>query len=143
MGITQMTERRSRSELMALGAGALALWLCSFVFSGAFVAGGLRGSSRAVQVLVHAPSYYDTPGFVYEKNSRAQADLEFFNNVGYFPDGTAYNLAGNSVNHPEEIGPDPHTVGSALPSPLNGYVNDIGYTPDGTDMTKAGNLSIQ
>merc|ERR1711983_572768 len=138
-----MGGRRSRPALSTLGTVALALWLCSLVFSNAFVAGGLRGGSRAVQVLVHAPSYYDTPGFVYEKTQKAQADLTYFNDVGYFPDGTAYNKAGNAVNHPEEIGPDPHTAGSALPSPLNGYLNDVGYTPDGTDMAKAGNLSLQ
>lgn len=31
--------------------------------------------------------------------------------VGYLPDGTPMNMAGNAVNHPENIGPDPHTPG--------------------------------
>ena len=122
---------------MALSIVALALWMCSFVFSSAFVAGGLRGGSRAVEVLMHAPSYYDTPGFVYEKTQKAQADLTYFNDVGYFPDGTAYNKAGNAVNHPEEQGPDPHTPGSALPRAVS--VNDVGYFPDGTAYNLAGN----
>ncbi|CAE8591092.1 unnamed protein product [Polarella glacialis] len=59
------------------------------------------------------------------------------NAVGYLPDGTPLNMAGNEVNHPEKIGPDPHKNGSPLPPPLKGYVNDIGYTPDGTPMDKA------
>ena len=31
--------------------------------------------------------------------------------VGYLPDGTPMNLAGNCLNHPENIGPDPHVPG--------------------------------
>ena len=31
--------------------------------------------------------------------------------VGYLPDGTPMNRAGNAVNHPESIGPDPHAPG--------------------------------
>ena len=34
---------------------------------------------------------------------------------GYLPDGTPLNRAGNCINHPETIGPDPHTPGSPLP----------------------------
>merc|ERR1711972_1235596 len=63
------------------------------------------------------------------------------NDVGYLPDGTPMNMAGNDVNHPERIGPDPHVPGSPLPPPLKGYVNDVGYCPDGTPMATAGNLS--
>ena len=32
--------------------------------------------------------------------------------VGYLPDGTPMNMAGNCINHPETIGPDPHTPGA-------------------------------
>ena len=32
--------------------------------------------------------------------------------VGYLPDGTPMNRAGNAINHPETIGPDPHAPGS-------------------------------
>lgn len=64
----------------------------------------------------------------------------FCNDVGYLPDGTPMNKAGNWMNHPETIGPDPHMAGSALPPPLKGYQNDIGYMADGTPMDKAGNL---
>ena len=31
--------------------------------------------------------------------------------VGYLPDGTPMNTAGNCINHPETIGPDPHSPG--------------------------------
>ena len=31
--------------------------------------------------------------------------------VGYLPDGTPMNKAGNCINHPETIGPDPHAPG--------------------------------
>ena len=31
--------------------------------------------------------------------------------VGYLPDGTPMNRAGNCINHPETIGPDPHAPG--------------------------------
>ena len=31
--------------------------------------------------------------------------------VGYLPDGTPLNTAGNNMNHPENIGPDPHVPG--------------------------------
>ena len=53
------------------------------------------------------------------------------------PDGTAMNRAGNCINHPETIGPDPHTPGSPLPRAR--FTNSIGYLPDGTPLNKAGN----
>ena len=53
--------------------------------------------------------------FPYSLQKDAYADLEFMNDVGYLPDGTPMNRAGNCVNHPETIGPDPHTPGSPLP----------------------------
>ena len=39
------------------------------------------------------------------------------------------------MNHPETIGPDPHTPGSPLPRA--NFVNDVGYLPDGTPLNKA------
>ena len=39
----------------------------------------------------------------------------FHNSVGYLPDGTAMNAAGNAVNHPERMQPDMHVAGSPLP----------------------------
>ena len=57
--------------------------------------------------------------------------------LGYLPDGTALNRAGNCINHPETIGPDPHTPGSPLPRAR--FTNSIGYLPDGTPLNKAGN----
>ena len=56
---------------------------------------------------------------------------------GYLPDGTPMNRAGNAINHPETIGPDPHTPGSPLPRAL--FCNSVGYLPDGTAMNAAGN----
>ena len=47
------------------------------------------------------------------------------------------NRAGNAINHPETIGPDPHTPGSPLPRA--NFTNSVGYLPDGTPMNKAGN----
>merc|ERR1719399_1587291 len=47
-------------------------------------------------------------GFEYSYQRSVYPDLEFGNDVGYFPDGTPYNLAGNAVNHPETIQADPH-----------------------------------
>merc|ERR1711870_105558 len=88
-----------------------------------------------------AAAAFVAEGFLYEKPAVAYCDQEFFNDVGYLPDGTPMNSAGNDVNHPERIGPDPHAPGSDLPPPLKGYVNDVGYCPDGTPMATAGNLS--
>ena len=56
---------------------------------------------------------------------------------GYLPDGTPMNRAGNAINHPETIGPDPHTPGSPLPRAE--FVNSVGYLPDGTPLNAAGN----
>ena len=33
--------------------------------------------------------------------------------VGYLPDGTPMNRAGNAMNHPENLQPDPHTDGTS------------------------------
>ena len=62
------------------------------------------------------------------------------NDVGYLPDGTPLNRAGNAINHPENIGPDPHTPGSPLPP--SSYAADIGYLVDGTDIATAGNNAV-
>eukprot|EP00434_Breviolum_minutum_P018083 symbB.v1.2.015950.t1/scaffold1203.1/size131588/17 len=77
------------------------------------------------------------PGFAYAVQKDAYVDLTFGNDVGYLPDGTPMNRAGNAINHPETIGPDPHAPGSPLPRAL--FVNDVGYLPDGTPMNRAGN----
>merc|ERR1712176_1540773 len=84
-----------------------------------------------------AAAAYVAEGFLYEKPAVAYCDQEFFNDVGYLPDGTPMNRAGNDVNHPELIRPDPHAAGSDLPRAL--FVNDVGYLPDGTPMNMAGN----
>ena len=73
----------------------------------------------------------------YELNGNVLADLEFSNDVGYLPDGTPMNRAGNAINHPENIGPDSHAPGSPLPRA--NFVNSVGYLPDGTPMNRAGN----
>eukprot|EP00434_Breviolum_minutum_P018086 symbB.v1.2.015952.t1/scaffold1203.1/size131588/19 len=76
-------------------------------------------------------------GFAYAMQKDVYADFLFSNDVGYLPDGTPMNRAGNAMNHPENLQPDPHTDGSPLPRAL--FVNDVGYLPDGTPMNKAGN----
>ena len=53
------------------------------------------------------------------------------------PDGTPMNKAGNCINHPETIQPDPHSPGSPLPRAE--FTNSIGYLPDGTPLNAAGN----
>merc|ERR1711972_16897 len=75
---------------------------------------------------------------VYQKSLNAYCEQEFLNDVGYLPDGTPMNKAGNLINHPETIGPDPAVVGADLPKAI--FVNDVGYLPDGTPMNTAGNL---
>merc|ERR1711972_828221 len=75
--------------------------------------------------------------FYYQKSSKSFAQQEFCNDVGYLPDGTPMNFAGNAVNHPETIGPDSHVPGSDLPQAV--FCNSIGYLPDGTAMNRAGN----
>ena len=52
-------------------------------------------------------------------------DMKYQNDVGYFPDGTAINKAGNAMNHPETVGPDLHKDGSALP--VATFMNTVGY----------------
>merc|ERR1711879_175573 len=75
---------------------------------------------------------------VFQKSLNAYCEQEFLNDVGYLPDGTPMNKAGNLINHPETIGPDPAVVGADLPKAI--FVNDVGYLPDGTPMNTAGNL---
>ncbi|OLQ08583.1 Ribulose bisphosphate carboxylase, chloroplastic [Symbiodinium microadriaticum] len=75
--------------------------------------------------------------FEYSFQKDAYADQEFCNDVGYLPDGTPLNRAGNAINHPENIGPDSHTPGSPLPRAI--FVNSVGYLPDGTPLNRAGN----
>merc|ERR1712151_624406 len=75
--------------------------------------------------------------FNYQKPLRSYCQQESLNDVGYLPDGTAMNLAGNAVNHPETMSPDAHVAGSELPRAF--FVNEVGYLPDGTPINKAGN----
>ena len=75
--------------------------------------------------------------FPYSLQRDSHADLEYLNDVGYLPDGTPMNRAGNAINHPENIQPDPHTPGAPLPRAE--FTNSVGYLPDGTPMNAAGN----
>merc|ERR1712039_115124 len=86
----------------------------------------------------HSYTAMNTLGYVYEKCEAATSELEFLNNVGYLPDGTPMNMAGNATLHPENAGPDLHVPGSALP--VAAYLNTVGYLPDGTPMHMAGNM---
>mmetsp|Transcript_62004 Transcript_62004/g.138444 ORF Transcript_62004/g.138444 Transcript_62004/m.138444 type:complete len:235 (-) Transcript_62004:164-868(-) len=75
--------------------------------------------------------------FEYSFQKDVYADMEFSNDVGYLPDGTPLNRAGNAINHPENIQPDSHAPGSPLPRA--NFMNSIGYLPDGTPLNRAGN----
>merc|ERR1712187_759585 len=116
---------------------AAALWLLRAALTPAapqqetFVFASLRGVGRTPSTATSAlgSNLYEYQRDVYP--------FEFGNDVGYFPDGTPYNKAGNAMNHPETIGPDPHVNGSPLP--LAKFVNDVGYFPDGTPYNMAGN----
>jgi ribulose-bisphosphate carboxylase large chain len=74
-------------------------------------------------------------GWIYSK--APNVDGTYWNEVGYLPDGTPLNKAGNNTNHPERIGRDFHASGSPLPTSY--YLNSIGYLPDGTPLNTAGN----
>jgi len=76
-------------------------------------------------------------GMVYQKQRQVTMALTYINDIGYLPDGTPMNMAGNCNNHPESAGPDLHKTGSELPKAI--FINDVGYLPDGTPMHKAGN----
>ena len=65
----------------------------------------------------------------------------FANDVGYLPDGTPMNKAGNMDNHPGRAAAVPRAPGSPLPLPPKGYLNDVGYLRDGIDMRLAGNVA--
>mmetsp|Transcript_26427 Transcript_26427/g.54497 ORF Transcript_26427/g.54497 Transcript_26427/m.54497 type:complete len:178 (+) Transcript_26427:83-616(+) len=126
-----------RPVISAIACAAAALWLlCAALTPAApqqdFVAASLRGGSRAPSVA--AASFGSS---LYEYNRNVYPQYEFGNEIGYFPDGTAMNKAGNALNHPETIGPDLHQDGSPLPEAK--FMNSIGYFPDGTAYNKAGN----
>jgi len=103
--------------------------------AGAPASGGSVSSSGTSGMSPGALKY--SSGFEYAYQRNAYADLEYGNDVGYLPDGTALNTAGNCINHPETIQPDRHTPGSPLPRAH--FHNDVGYLPDGTPLNKAGN----
>jgi len=99
-----------------------------------------QGTSQASAFVgTSAPTQktFRSVGFAYSAQKGAYADFRFSNDVGYLPDGTPMNKAGNAVNHPENIQPDPHADGSPLPRAH--FANDVGYLPDGTAMNSAGN----
>jgi len=95
----------------------------------AFVGSSPAASSSAVTV--------SAQGFMYEYQKTTYPDFAFGNDIGYFPDGTPYNQAGNEINHPENMKADPHTPGSPLPRAI--FINSVGYMPDGTPYNQAGN----
>lgn len=121
---------QSRSLLGRCLAAGVAV-CAAYSLSGAFVGSNVQ-SERSCRTLrgAHADG-----GWVYSKTPNV--DGTFWNTVGYLPDGTPMNRAGNAVNHPENIAKDSHTPGSALPKSY--YLNSIGYLPDGTPMNRAGN----
>merc|ERR1712062_280153 len=126
-----------RPVISSLAAAAAGAWLFSTCQQELFVSSpSLRGSSRGA--LVQRQVTYDAPAWIYNNPKKTvYPSMQYINDIGYFPDGTPMNTAGNAMNHPESIGPDLHQTGSALP--LAKFVNDVGYLPDGTPMHTAGN----
>eukprot|EP00438_Fugacium_kawagutii_P021934 Skav207181 [mRNA] locus=scaffold573:810099:810846:- [translate_table: standard] len=101
------------------------------------------GAQRTLKVARKATEVTHGIKFSYSMQKDAYADYEaiFVNSVGYLPDGTPMNAAGNALNHPETMQPDMHVPGSPLPASY--YAAEVGYLVDGTDMRTAGNLSVQ
>ena len=93
------------------------------------------------------------------------------NDVGYLPDGTPLNQAGNAINHPESRQSGfaflsrchlrvfrPHTLNIVYvaiqetigadphspgsPLPAAKYAADVGYLVDGTPLDSAGNNAV-
>merc|ERR1740138_1346624 len=127
-----------RPVLSAAACAAAALCLLRAALAPAFVGGASLRGGRAQRAAAKAlPSGSGGFGFLYEYQKTVYPNFEFGNEIGYFPDGTALNKAGNAMNHPETIGPDLHKDGSALVD--SEYKADVGYFVDGTDVTKAGN----
>merc|ERR1719343_392243 len=61
-----------------------------------------------------AAASYTAEAWVYAKSAESFCNQEFINDVGYLPDGTPMNRAGNLINHPETVGPDPHMPGTPM-----------------------------
>ncbi|OLP92098.1 Ribulose bisphosphate carboxylase, chloroplastic [Symbiodinium microadriaticum] len=102
----------------------------------ATAAAGLLARAKRSRIAARAQPSHGIK-FEYSQQKDAHADYEFINDVGYLPDGTPLNKAGNAINHPETIGPDTHTPGSPLPRAI--FTNSVGYLPDGTPLNAAGN----
>ena len=102
----------------------------------ATAAAGLLARAKRSRIAARAQPSHGRK-FEYSMQKDSHADYEFINEVGYLPDGTPLNKAGNAINHPETIGPDPHTPGSPLPRAI--FTNSVGYLPDGTPLNAAGN----
>merc|ERR1712045_855918 len=126
-----------RPVLSSLAAAAAGAWLLSTCQQELFVSSpSLRGRSRGALVQRHVT--YDAPAWIYNNPKKTvYPDLQYGNDIGYFPDGTAMNTAGNQENHPETIGVDPHVNYSPLLK--SDYEADVGYFVDGTEISKAGN----
>ena len=60
----------------------------------------------------HGYDYCATNTFYYQRPLESYGQQDFFNQVGYLPDGTPLYTAGNLTNHPDTIGPDQHVAGS-------------------------------
>ena len=124
------TQSRSSIPRVCVAAGVLCY---AGSLAGAFVSGSTKAPARSERTLRGA---YEVDGSLYQKVGNV--DGTYWNEVGYLPDGTALNLAGNAINHPETIQADTHKPGSELPKSY--YLNAVGYLPDGTPLNRAGNL---
>merc|ERR1711966_414895 len=59
-------------------------------------------AGKKESVVARYNGYNDTPAepSIFYYATLAYSQLQYGNDVGYFPDGTPYNKAGNAMNHP-------------------------------------------
>ena len=81
-----------------------------------------------------------TNTFYYQRPLESYGQQDFFNQVGYLPDGTPLNTAGNLTNHPDTIGPDQHVAGSELPQAV--FVSSIGHGSVTSPQTQRGHTAF-
>merc|ERR1712139_233873 len=83
-------------------------------------------------------SFFDgAPAMYYEKDPHVTSKL--WADAGYFADGQSVINVGNAQFR--ELGADPHTAGSALPT--SKYVADVGYFANGESMVWIGNAQFR
>jgi len=103
----------------------------------AFVGASAESRKQRVAMKVDNSFFDGAPAFYYEKDPSATS--EFWADAGYFADGQSVINVGNAQFR--EMGADPHTAGSALPT--SKYIADVGYFADGQSMVWIGNAQFR